>query len=80
MSEEQVNEQTSQPLKRVGTGLLVAGWIFTILGGLIGIIIASSVAFGKQYDEESHRKGKPMFITAIVLMVVYIIIRIATIR
>ncbi len=62
---------------RVSTGLLVAGWIFTILGGLIGIAIAGSIAFGKKYDDESHRKGKVMFIVAIVLLVIYLVLRFA---
>jgi hypothetical protein len=76
-SENQAVSSDSQTKKRVTTGLLVAGWIFSILGGFVGIGIASSIAFGKKYDDESRAKGRAMFITAIILFVIYIFIRIA---
>jgi hypothetical protein len=38
--ENEAVSDASQTKKRVGTGLLVAGWIFTVLCGFIGIAIA----------------------------------------
>ncbi|MCK4813709.1 MAG: hypothetical protein KAT14_07220 [Candidatus Marinimicrobia bacterium] len=63
--------------KQVSIGLLITGWIFTILGGLIGIIISSSIA-GPKYNEESRQKGKTMRVVAIICTVVWIIINIAS--
>jgi hypothetical protein len=77
MNEIEIVSSDSHTKNRVGTGLLVAGWIFTVFGGFIGIAIASSIAFGKKYGEESRAKGRAMFVTAIVLFVIYIIIRVA---
>ena len=63
-----------------GRGLLVAGWIFAILGGLIGIAIGSSIWNGKvklddgtktfKYDEASRGKGKVITIVASVLFII----------
>jgi tryptophan-rich sensory protein len=79
MSENKDVSSASQTKKPVGAGLLVTGWIFSVLGGFVGIAIAiaSSIAFGKKYDEESRVKGRSMFITAIILFVIYVFIRIA---
>ena len=77
MSENDVVSSSSQTKKRVGAGLLAAGWIFSILGGFVGIAIASTIAFGKKYDDVSRAKGRAMFITAIILFVIYIFIRFA---
>jgi len=65
----------------VGTGLIVAGWIFAVLGGLIGIAIGSSIAIGKvrtdsgekirRYDEASRKKGTPIMIVAIIMFILW---------
>ena len=62
-------------LKKVSTGLLVAGWIFSVLGGIIGLAISSSIAYGKKYDTESKQKGKIMNVAAIICCVVWLIVR-----
>lgn len=78
MSDTGTNPTPSAPSDagvKVGTGLLVAGWIFSILGGIIGIAIAASIAFGKKYDEASRGKGKIMLIAAVVIFIAYMVIR-----
>ena len=74
--------------KEAGKGLIIAGWIFSIVGGIIGLAIASSIAFGKvkdengnkvpSYTEESRKKGKTMFIVACICTLGWIIIRIVS--
>ena len=66
--------------QKVGTGLLIAGWIFAILGGLIGIAIGSSICNGKvklsdgtkvhRYDEASRGKGKVILVVAIAMFAI----------
>ena len=60
-----------------GKGLLIAGWVFAILGGLIGIAIGGSVWNGTvklsdgtkvpKYDEASRAKGKTITIVACIM-------------
>ena len=64
-----------------GKGLLIAGWIFAFLGGLIGIVIGSIIWNGTvklsdgtkvpKYDEASQAKGKTITIFAIVMLVLW---------
>ena len=66
-------------MKKASTRLLVAGQIFCILGGLIGIFITCHIAFGKEkiqigeksfiYDEGSRKKGKIMLGVAIAVII-----------
>jgi hypothetical protein len=74
MNDQGADTPKEKPKERVRIGLLIVGWVFTILGGLIGIGIAASITFDKKYDDVSHKRGKPMFITSIVLTVFYIAI------
>jgi len=75
----------SHSFKKPGTGLVVCGWIFSILGGLIGIFIASSIAFGKdktepkehKYDEESRKAGRLMLTIAIIMTILGLLLRLA---
>ncbi len=67
-------------MQKAGTGLLVAGWIFSVLGGLIGLAIAAHIVMGKEkqedgkqihkYDEGSRKTGKIMMGVAIAMMVI----------
>lgn len=71
--------------KQPSDGLKLWGWIFSFLGGLIGILIAYSIAYGKDkntrqyiYDEKSRKMGESMllvsaFVTAFVIFVRLII-------
>ena len=68
MNDQGSDVPEDKPKERVPTWLLIVGWIFALLGGLIGIFIAASIAFGERYDDVSHKKGLAMFITALVLM------------
>jgi hypothetical protein len=66
-----------------------AGWIFSFLGGLIGILIAGRIAYGKDktdpsrrtyaYDDASRSRGKVMLGFAIVMMFVWIAVRLASV-
>ena len=67
--------------QKVGTGMIVEGWIFAVLGGLIGIAIGASIAIGKmktdsgekicRYDEESRKKGTQIMIVAIIMFILW---------
>jgi hypothetical protein len=65
-------------------GLVIIGWISSILGGWLGIFIACSIAYGKdknnrlkyRYDDESRNKGKNMLIVAICMSAFWIFINI----
>lgn len=63
-------------------GLVVAGWIFSILGGLIGIAIGWHIAHGKTngrplYDEESRVQGKQMLAVAVLVVFMVTLYRFA---
>lgn len=72
-------------MQKAGTGLIVAGWIFAILGGLIGLIIGAHIAFAKvpdangqkvpKYDDGSRTQGKIMFAIACVVFALGMIAR-----
>ena len=65
--------------KPAGTGLIVAGYIFAFLGGLIGIAIGATLKMGKvkdesgnkvfTYDEKSRQHGLYMLIIGVVAMI-----------
>ena len=75
----------SHKFKKPGTGLVVCGWIFSILGGLIGIFIASSIAFGKdkadrreyKYNEASRKAGRLMLTIAVIMTILWMLSRLA---
>ncbi len=70
------------PIK-ASTGLMVAMWIFCVLGGLIGIIISASVLGAKnadrtpKYDDRSRSQAKTALFVAIGVMVLSLIIQAA---
>ena len=51
-------------LKEASRGWLIAGFVFSILGGYLGVIIVFNYAFGK-YKEETKRLGWLMAILGI---------------
>ena len=79
-----VTPTTEKPASK---NLLIAGWIFSVLGGLIGVIISSHIAFAKiktpngyfsyKYDLESRRKGRTMLIVCVSVMILGLIIQLA---
>jgi len=72
--------------KKISTGLLVAGYVFSLLGGLIGLAIGSQVWRGKvntpsgekafKYDESSRRHGRVMVFLAAGMMILGLVIQI----
>ncbi len=72
-------EQGQDYEKKAGVGLLIAGYIFAALGGLIGIGIGAYIAFGKvtlpdgtkakKFDQSSTTQGIIIFVIAIVSLI-----------
>ena len=68
------------PGEDAGKGLIIAGYIFAILGGLIGIVLGSSIAFGKvadasgekvpRYSDGSRTHGKVILGIGITMIVI----------
>ncbi len=59
-------------------GLIIAGYIFAILGGLIGIVIGAVKSTIKvdgekkiKYDEASRKNGMYILFLAILMMIVF---------
>jgi crotonobetainyl-CoA:carnitine CoA-transferase CaiB-like acyl-CoA transferase len=81
----QESETKSHYGKRAGTGLIVVGYIFAALGGLIGLIIGALLAFGKErssdgtkvprYDAYSVKQGKIIFFLALGIILFWNILR-----
>lgn len=63
------------------TLLIVAGFFFAFLGGLIGIFIGAYLKYGQfkdesgvkhyRYDEASRQKGMYMLILAVIMLVLW---------
>jgi zinc transporter ZupT len=74
--------------KRAGTGLLVFGYVFALLGGVISIAVGRGLT-GKiknsdgqivyVYDKESRRHGAIMITIGILVIVLYSILTILSI-
>jgi crotonobetainyl-CoA:carnitine CoA-transferase CaiB-like acyl-CoA transferase len=81
----QDSETKSHYGKRAGTGLIVVGYIFAALGGLIGLVIGALLAFGKdrysdgtkvpRYDAYSVKQGKIIFFLALGIILFWNILR-----
>ncbi len=65
-------------------GLILFGWVFSILGGLIGIAVAYSLMTSKvtkadgeflKYDEVTRKIGGKMFKVAVIVAVISVILR-----
>lgn len=72
--------------RKAGRWLLTLGWIFAILGGWLGVIIALNIAYSKdntsdplhrtyQYDEASRAHGKVMLCVSLGVAVLAIAAR-----
>lgn len=69
--------------EKPSSALLIFGWIFSILGGWLGIVLACMIAFSKskynkmlyRYDEASRKNGKIMLCVAIAMTVIGIFLR-----
>ena len=87
VSIEEKCEERSQKLEQgtpASTSLLFFGWLFSILGGLIGVGIAWSLCYMKEktlegeyftYDAKSREIGKSMLLLACVMTAFTIILR-----
>ncbi len=74
------------PNQPAGRGLLIAGYIFAILGGIIGLAIGAYIKWGKipdasgnkvpRFDESSQKQGLIIFAIALVSMIVWNVIRV----
>jgi|GEM_PF-1742607 len=77
----------SERSRKPSDTLVIIGWIMAILGGVIGILIACSIVYGKdknnrleyKFDEESRKNGKNMLIVAFCMFGFGIIIRILSV-
>ena len=68
-----------------GKGIIIAGWIFSILGGLIGLAIGFSLWKGTikdasgnkvpRYNEAAQNQGKMMAAVAIVVIILVNVLR-----
>ena len=82
----QPSELAPEPQK-ASTGLLVVGWIFAVLGGLIGIFLAAHIGWGKvktpsgskvyKYDQPSRSQGHVMLVVVFVAMFFWIVVSFA---
>jgi len=73
--------------RRASKKLIVFGWVFSLLGGLIGLGIAWSLASMKEktphgefftYDEESRAIGRKMLKVAGAMLAVGVFLRVAS--
>lgn len=77
-------EQNNAMVQKPGTGWLIAGYIFALLGGLLGVIIGAHLAFSKiisadgqkipRYVTSTKNQGIVIFLIAIVSMIVWNIV------
>ena len=81
-AEEKV--QSRRNGKPASRALLIAGWIFSLLGGLIGLGIAWSICYMKDktpegefftYDERSRARARPMLAVASVVTGIDLLLR-----
>lgn len=67
--------------KKAGTGLYVVGWIFSLLGGLIGIAVGAHIGLGKvkladgskvfKYDKPSRTHGIVIMVVGIISLIIW---------
>ncbi len=64
MEEQKTNQKVAS------NGWIIAGFIFALLGGLLGIFIGTNYAFGN-YDKSTKNKGWAMFIIGIIMIFIW---------
>ena len=66
-----------QQSQSVGKGLLMAGYFFSLLGGILGVVIGAAIWLGKtriegvkqrKYNKASRRHGLIIFVLGLVMM------------
>lgn len=73
-----------QNSKKASSALVIFAYVFAFCGGLIGIIISYSIAYGKntngfRYDDKSRKTARGIFIFSIIMTILWTIIRVTTI-
>ena len=58
-------ETNENELESGSKGWIIAGFIFAVLGGVIGIAFGANYAFNKKYKKKTKDTGMIMFIIAI---------------
>ena len=59
-------ENRNSTFKQASEGWIIAGFIFAILGGLLGIVIGINYTLGN-YDRKTKNKGWMMIIAGIIM-------------
>jgi hypothetical protein len=77
-------------MKKASTWLLVIGWVFAVLGGLIGIGIGAYLTFAKttgaegettfKYDDSTRKQSVPMLVIALLFFSIGVWLRIKATR
>jgi len=78
------NGESNGTSRKPHNALVVLGWISSLLGGWLGIIIACLIAYGKdqnnrleyRFDEDSRKNGKNMLLVSVCMLGVWIILQI----
>lgn len=63
-------ENQNSNLKVASNGWIIVGFIFAILGGLIGIGMGANYAFGN-YDKSTKNKGWTMIVIGVVMIAIW---------
>ena len=58
-----------KPLKEASQGWIIAGFVFSILGGYGGLALGANYAFGR-YDDETNKKGLIMIGLSLIMRAV----------
>jgi hypothetical protein len=72
-SNQQKTIEKNEAKKHASKHTIRVGYIFSILGGLLGIIIACIILFGK-YDDESKDKGREILLLGIISIILQVVI------
>jgi hypothetical protein len=63
-------ENQNTELKKGKTGWMIAGYVFAILGGLLGIFIGINYV-SKRYDQATRSSGWAMIVIGVVMFLVW---------
>lgn len=90
MKESYLRQELREKGKPWGTGrptrlTIGIGWVFSLLGGLLGVGIAWHIAYGKDksdrtgmtylYDDQSRAQGRQMLAVAVVMVFLWLGVR-----